>query len=111
MSTETGNTLHLDEDGFRQQVKDAQGLAVVDFWAEWCQPCKVLGPTIDKLADDYKDRVTVAKVDIDSAQSVAMEYGVTSIPTVLVFKNGEVVDKTVGVVSEDALKSKIDAQL
>ncbi len=111
MSTETSNVLHLDEAGFAETVESGQGVAVVDFWAEWCQPCKILGPTIDKLGERYKGKATVAKVDIDSAQGVAVKYGISSIPTVIIFKDGQPVDKTIGVVGEDAIAEKVDAQL
>jgi len=111
MSTDTSNVQHLDEAGFEETVVNGDGVAVVDFWAEWCQPCKILGPTIDKLGERYKGKATVAKVDIDNAQSIAVKYGISSSPTVIIFKNGEPVDKTIGVVGEDAIAEKIDAQL
>lgn len=111
MSTDTANAVHLSEDEFRQQVASGQGVALIDFWAEWCQPCKILGPTVDRLAEQFKDRALVAKVDIESAQPIAIEHNISSIPTILIFKDGEVVDRVVGIASEDDLTKRLEAQL
>ncbi len=86
--------VHLDESTFDQGI--AKGLTVVDFWAEWCAPCMALAPTMDKLADEYADQVTVAKVDIDSNPTIPAKFGVRGIPTILMFKDGEAVDMFVG---------------
>ncbi len=86
-------------------------VSVVDFWAEWCGPCRMIGPVIEELATEYGEKVLVGKVDVDSNPQVSMDYGVRSIPTILIIKNGEVVDKHVGVTTKDALKDKINKYL
>jgi thioredoxin 1 len=82
---------------------------MVDFWATWCGPCRILSPTVDEIAEEYADRITVAKCNVDDADEIAMQYRIMSIPTLLFFKNGEVVDKRVGVVSKDEIVSIINA--
>ncbi len=82
---------------------------LVDFWATWCGPCRILSPTVDEIADEYADRITVAKCNVDDAEEIAMQYRIMSIPTLLFFKNGEVVDKRVGVVSKDEIVSIINS--
>lgn len=82
---------------FAQQVLQADKPVLVDFWAAWCAPCRALGPIIDSLSADYDGRVTIAKVDVDANQQVAMQYGIRSIPTVMLFDNGQVVDTFIGV--------------
>lgn len=96
---------------FAETAKGTEGVAVVDFWAEWCGPCRMIGPIIEELANDYEDRVLVGKIDVDQNPNVSMEYGVRSIPTILIFKNGEVVDKQVGVTTKKALEDKINKYL
>jgi len=86
--------VHLNEANFVTGI--SKGYTLVDFWAEWCGPCKALAPTIDKIADDYKDKVTVAKVDIDANPGVPAKYGIRGIPTVMLFKDGQQVDLFVG---------------
>lgn len=84
----------LNEDNFDNTV--ANGLVLVDFWATWCSPCKMLAPTIDAIATEYKDRVVVGKVDVDESEAIARRFGIMSIPTLFLFKDGEVVEKLVG---------------
>ena len=91
------NLIEVGDSDFQQKVLDSDKPVLVDFWAEWCGPCRMLGPIIEQLADDYADKVTVAKLDVDSAQQVAMRYGVRSIPTVMLFKGGEVQETLIGV--------------
>jgi thioredoxin 1 len=87
----------VTENDFADKVLRADKPVLVDFWAEWCAPCRALGPVIESLADDYADRVTIAKVNVDAAQGVAMQYGIRSIPTVILFDKGQIVDTFVGV--------------
>ncbi len=94
--TATHPEVVTDQD-FGDKVLRSSEPVLVDFWAEWCGPCRMLGPVIDALAAEYDGRVRVAKVDVDANQQVAMQYGVRSIPTVMLFDNGQVVDTIVGV--------------
>lgn len=96
---------------FKETALGKGTVAVVDFWAAWCGPCRMIAPVIEELAADYDGRVVVGKVDVDSNPETAMQYGVRSIPTILILKDGEVVDKQVGVTTKNALAEKIDAQL
>ena len=96
---------------FQEVAIEKEGLAVVDFWAEWCGPCKMIGPVIEELATDFEGKVTVGKMNVDSNKDIPMKYGVRSIPTILILKNGELVDKHVGVTSKQALADKINAHL
>ena len=82
---------------------------MIDFWATWCGPCRILSPTVDEIADEYADRITVAKCNVDDAEEIAMQYRIMSIPTLLFFKGGEVVDKRVGVVSKEEIVSIINS--
>ena len=84
----------LNENNFDNTV--ANGLVLVDFWATWCGPCKMLAPTIDAIATEYKDRVVVGKVDVDENEAIARRFGIMSIPTLFLFRDGEVVEKLVG---------------
>ncbi|MCH8076241.1 MAG: thioredoxin [SAR324 cluster bacterium] len=86
--------VHLTEDTFDQGISN--GLTLVDFWAEWCGPCKALAPTIDQIAEDYQEKVTVAKVDIDANPNIPGKFGIRGIPTVILFKDGEQLDIMVG---------------
>ena len=84
---------------------------MVDFWAVWCGPCRMLSPTVDELAETYADKIDVVKCNVDDCQEIAMEYGIRSIPTLLFFKNGQLVDKTVGAMPKNALVERINANL
>jgi thioredoxin 1 len=108
MST-MAEALHLDQDNFESEVLQSDKPALVDFWAPWCGPCQMMGPTIDKLAGDYEGKAVIAKVNVDDSPDLASKYGIRSIPALLFFKDGEVADQLVGVQSEDQLKEKLDS--
>jgi len=103
--------LTLTDANFDEMVLKADRPVVVDFWAEWCGPCRVIGPIVNELADDYKDRIVVGKLDVDNNPGVSMKYGIRNIPTILFFKNGQVADKQVGAVPKSSLVNKVEALL
>jgi len=84
---------------------------VVDFWAEWCGPCKMIGPLVEELAHEYEGRVTIGKMDVDDNNEITSRYGIRNIPTLLFFKNGQLVDKQIGAAQKSALAQKVDALL
>ena len=94
-----------------QTLLDGSLPVVIDFWAEWCGPCRMIGPVIEELAEEYAGRVVVGKCDVDDNDAIAIKYSVRNIPTILFIKNGQVMDKLVGAVSKDVLKAKIDSLL
>ena len=96
---------------FEADVLGVSHPVLVDFWAEWCQPCRALSPTIDALADEYDGRASIGKVDTDSNRETAMKFNITAIPTVLLFHGGELREKFVGMVNKDKLSKAIDALL
>ncbi len=99
------------DSNFQKEVLDNDGLVVIDFWAEWCGPCKMIGPIVEELAQEYEGKAKIGKVDVDKNSDVSMKYGIRSIPTILFLKNGEIVDKQVGLTSKEGLKAKIEAQI
>lgn len=101
----------LTDANFKESVLDQKGIAVVDFWAEWCGPCRMIGPVIEELATEYEGKALIAKVDVDENAELSQKFGVRSIPTILILKDGEVVDKHVGVTTKQALVDKIEAQM
>ena len=102
------NVLELTEDSFQTEVLDASLPVVVDFWAEWCGPCKALAPVIEQLATELADQVKVGKLDVDQVRNVAMNYGISAIPTVVIFKDGQPQRRFVGMTSLQELKSAIE---
>jgi len=102
------NVLELNDENFDAEVKGADIPVLVDFWAEWCVPCKMLAPVIDEVADEYAGRLKVGKLDTDSARNAALEFGISALPTVLIFKGGELVTKFVGLQQKPELTAAID---
>ena len=96
---------------FQETALQESGLKVVDFWAEWCGPCRLVSPVIDELSQKYGDQARIGKLNVDHNPQVAMQYRVTSIPTILFFKDGVQVDKIVGVTTKASLEAKIDSYL
>ncbi len=99
--------LHLTQENFEREVVKSDLPVLVDFWAEWCGPCRMIGPVVEEISKEYQGKVKVAKLNIDEAQDLAMKFGVMSIPTLLVFKNGQVVNQAVGAMSKDQLVSRL----
>ena len=105
------NVIHATDADFDAQVLTAQGPVLVDFWATWCGPCKMIAPALDELASTYSGRAKVVKVDIDQNRNIAMKYHVRSIPTLLLFKNGQVQATQIGAVGKAQLSQMIDKAL
>ncbi len=101
----------LTDDNFEKEVLQHQGVAMVDFWATWCGPCRMLGPVVEELAKEYEGKVKVCKLNTDDASNTSAKYHITSIPTIIFFKNGEVAGQTVGLQSKAALQEKLNSLL
>lgn len=103
--------IHLTDGSFDTQVLDAEGVTLVDFWAEWCGPCKMIAPILDEIAEEFAGKLTVAKLNIDENPATAPKFGIRGIPTLLLFKNGEVAASKVGALSKGQLKEFLTANL
>ncbi len=103
--------VEINNDNFEEVVMKSDKPVLVDFWAEWCGPCRMVGPIVEELAGDYDGKAVVGKVNVDENQEISMKFGIRNIPTLLVFKNGEIVDKQVGVAPKNVLAGKLDAQM
>ena len=108
MSDVAAAPVALTDQSFADAIENAEQPVLVDFWAEWCGPCRMLGPIIESLSEDYAGRATVAKVDVDTNQSVALQFGIRSIPTVMLFDKGQVVETFIGVRPESDYKQSLD---
>jgi len=105
------NTLTFTDAAFDSDVLKADVPVLVDFWAEWCGPCRMMGPTIDAVADEYTGRVKVGKLDVDNNQGTAMKYQIRGIPALLVFKGGQVVDQRVGAIGKTDVQALLNKHL
>jgi thioredoxin 1 len=105
-----GKTLILTDANFEETIQSDKPV-LVDFWAEWCGPCKMIGPAVEELANDYEGKAVVAKLNVDENPQTTARFGVRSIPTLLVFKKGQIVDKQVGAVPKSILAQKLEAQV
>ena len=103
--------LELTDANFQSTVLDSDKLTVVDFWAEWCGPCRAIGPVIEELSKEYDGKINVGKVNVDHNPNLSVNYGITSIPAILFIKGGQIVDKQIGAVPKSVLDKKIQAHL
>ncbi|MEA2029162.1 MAG: thioredoxin [Campylobacterota bacterium] len=104
-----GKYIELTNDNFESTI--AEGVSMVDFWAPWCGPCRMIAPVVDELAEDFEGKANICKVNTDEQQEIAAKYGIRSIPTILFFKDGQMVDQMVGAASKDVFAEKINTQL
>lgn len=104
------NTVEITDANFEEIIKSEHPV-LVDFWAEWCGPCKMIGPIVEELAGEYDGKAVIGKVNVDENPNVSAKFGIRSIPTLLVFKGGEVVDKQIGAVPKQVLAEKLEAQM
>ncbi len=103
--------IHVTDSDFEQEILKSEKPALVDFWAPWCGPCQRIAPIIEELAVEYKDKIKVAKLNVDESRKVATDLGVMSIPTIILFKGGKVIDKVIGLVPKDRLKEFVNKAL
>ncbi|CAN5850974.1 thioredoxin [soil metagenome] len=108
---ENGNAMTITDDNFQSEIESTEGLAMVDFWAAWCGPCRIVGPIVEELASEYQGKVKVGKVDVDANQRTAARFGIRSIPSILFFKDGKLVDTVVGALPKPHLEQKIQEHL
>lgn len=103
--------LEFTDSNFEEEAINSDKPVIVDFWAEWCGPCKMVGPVVEQIAQEFEGKAVVGKLNVDTNPETAGKYGIRSIPTILFMKNGEIVDKQVGAVPKDVLVKKLEAQL
>lgn len=108
---DNGKPITVTDDNFGKEIEGVDGLALVDFWAAWCGPCRMVAPVVEQLADEYSGRVKVGKLDVDANHETAMRFNIRSIPSILFFKDGKHVDTVVGAVPKPHLERKIEEHL
>jgi len=106
-----GKEIELNETNFKQEVLESDVPVLVDFWATWCGPCRMVGPVVEEIAAEYEGKAKVGKVNTENNANLAGEYGVISIPTLIIFKNGKPVDQIIGAVPKEAIAKKLDAAI
>jgi len=107
----SGKYLVATDQNFNKEILESDKVALVDFWAAWCGPCQMLGPVIEELAGDYEGKAVIAKLNVDENPGTASQYGIRSIPSLLVFKNGQVVDQMLGALPKNQIAKKIDEHI
>jgi len=108
---ENGSTVTVTDDNFATEIEGADGLAMVDFWAAWCGPCRMIAPIVEQIATEYEGKVKVGKLDVDANQRTSARFNVRSIPTILFFKDGKMIDQVVGALPKPMLERKIQEHL
>ncbi len=103
--------LHINEQNYDSEIGVYKGVALVDLWAEWCAPCLILTPVIEELAEEYEGKAKIGKINVDENQNLAVKFGVTSIPTLIIFKNGEIFDTVIGAVPKSILVDALEKAL
>lgn len=103
--------VEITDNNFDQEVLKSDIPVLVDFWAVWCGPCKMIAPVVEELAGEYQGKVKIGKLDVDNNPNTAMKYGIRSIPTLLIFKNGNIVDQIVGAVPKNTISQKLESQI
>ena len=105
------NVIELNDSNFDDEVVKSDLPVLVDFWAEWCGPCKMIAPSVEKISEEYSDKLKVGKLDVDSNPNISSTFGIRSIPTLLIFKNGSPVYHIVGAVSKEVISAKVDSHI
>ena len=105
------NVIELNDSNFDDEVVKSDLPVLVDFWAEWCGPCKMIAPSVEKISEEYSDKLKVGKLDVDSNPNISSTFGIRSIPTLLIFKNGSPVDQIIGAVSKEVISAKVDSHI
>ncbi len=103
--------LELTDSNFQAEALDSDKVVLVDFWAEWCGPCKMIGPVVEQIATEYEGKAVIGKLNVDENPEIGQKFGIRSIPTILFLKDGEIVDRQVGAVSKDVLTGKLEAHM